>query len=706
MKHKLFLLLALTVIFSMLMTACTTGQESTSTPTRPAATNTEPAAVKTEDAVATEETEATEEGTETEATEEAAATEEGTETEATEEGTETEGTEEAAATDEVGVSGAATQSATDSVAGPEVATEEATEEGTETEATEEAGNTIADLAMTDESLSTLLAAVTVADASVLEMLEDNDAQYTVFAPNNDAFTAALEEMGVDAGTLLADQENLTNILSYHVVEGVYTTEDLEDGMELTTLQGGTLVISVDGDEVTVNGAPVVTADVTASNGVVHIIDGVLMPAGEEAGATEEATEEGVETEATEEMAMTEEAEPTEVAMATEEMEATEEMVMTEEPEMAETEEMAMTEEPEMVETEEGTEAGTTEETVDLTGTIDSVCLVTDLGRINDGSFNQSAYEGMVNAVRDFNIDSTFIETQNQADYAANIDTCLADGYDAVVTVGFLIADATYAAAEANPETYFIGVDQGYASPLPNLVGIQFREDQSGFLAGVMAGLMTESNVVGGVYGPDIPPVLKFRNGFENGVKFVNPDAEILRVHIGDFLAAAEGAEAAENFIGEGADVIFGAGGPTGSGAIRRAAEQGVKVIGVDQDEYFTTFGAGETPGSENIISSAVKRVDVGVYQMLQALSEGGIGWPVDSSYVMDAAVEGVGFAPANEADVPAEVTDRLNEILEQMSAGELNTGVDPLSGELLEGEAPEGSEGGEAEATEEATPES
>jgi basic membrane protein A and related proteins len=234
------------------------------------------------------------------------------------------------------------------------------------------------------------------------------------------------------------------------------------------------------------------------------------------------------------------------------------------------------------------------------------------------------------------------------------------------------------------------------SALPNLVGIQFREYQSGFLAGVLAGLMTESNIVGGVYGPDIPPVLKFRNGFENGVKFVNPDAQILRVHIGDFLAAAEGAEAAANFIGEGADVIFGAGGPTGSGAIRYAAEQGVKVIGVDQDEFFTTFGAGETPGAENIISSAVKRVDVGVYQMLQALSAGGIGWPVDSTYVMDAAVEGVGFAPANQADVPEDVTARLNEILGWMSAGNLDTGVDPLSGELL----------GDASMTEEATPES
>ncbi len=117
---------------------------------------------------------------------------------------------------------------------------------------------------------------------------------------------------------------------------------------------------------------------------------------------------------------------------------------------------------------------------------------------------------------DFGLDTTFIETQAPTDYEANISTCLTEGYDAVLTVGFLITDATRAAAEANPDTYFIGVDQFFADPLPNLVGVKFREDQAGFLVGVMAGLMTESNTVAGVYGIDIPPVVKYRNGFEAG----------------------------------------------------------------------------------------------------------------------------------------------------------------------------------------------
>ena len=128
--------------------------------------------------------------------------------------------------------------------------------------------------------------------------------------------------------------------------------------------------------------------------------------------------------------------------------------------------------------------------------IESVCLVTDVGRVNDGTFNQFAYKGMVDAVEDFDLDSTYIETTGQVDYATNIQTCVDSGYGAIITVGFLITDATLAAAQANPEVYFIGVDHFYMDAPPNLVGVQFREDQSGFMAGALAGLMTESGIVG------------------------------------------------------------------------------------------------------------------------------------------------------------------------------------------------------------------
>jgi basic membrane protein A and related proteins len=315
--------------------------------------------------------------------------------------------------------------------------------------------------------------------------------------------------------------------------------------------------------------------------------------------------------------------------------------------------------------------------------VESVCLVTDLGRVNDGTFNQFAHEGAVRATEEFGLEYTFIETQAQTDYEANINTCLSEGKDTIITVGFLIADATVAAAQANPETFFIGVDQFPGTPLPNYAGLQFREDQAGFLVGALAALMTESGTVAGVYGIDIPPVVKFRNGFEQGVRYINPEVTTLGVYIDDFVAPDRGAAAAEQFIGEGADVIFGAGGPTGSGGITFAASQGVSVIGVDQDEWVTTFQAGETPGAENVISSALKRVDNAVYEAIARLVGGEDYSGISSLFVMSAGNDGVGFAPAHDSAVPAEVTEQVDAILAGLKAGTIVTGVDPAGGALL-----------------------
>jgi basic membrane lipoprotein Med (substrate-binding protein (PBP1-ABC) superfamily) len=135
-------------------------------------------------------------------------------------------------------------------------------------------------------------------------------------------------------------------------------------------------------------------------------------------------------------------------------------------------------------------------------------------------------------------------------------------------------------------------------------------------------------------------------------------------------------------MGEGADVIFGAGGPTGSGGISYAAANDVLVIGVDQDEYFSTFGEGETPGAENLITSAVKRVDVGVYDMIEALVNGE-GFPESSLYILSAENEGITYAPPHDADVPEEVIARMDEILAGLADGSIETGVDPATGALL-----------------------
>jgi basic membrane lipoprotein Med (substrate-binding protein (PBP1-ABC) superfamily) len=319
--------------------------------------------------------------------------------------------------------------------------------------------------------------------------------------------------------------------------------------------------------------------------------------------------------------------------------------------------------------------------------IESVCLVTDLGRVNDGTFNQFAYEGMETAVEEFGLADTFIETQAQTEYTGNIQTCIDEGYDAIVTVGFLIADATLTAAQANPDVYFIGVDQFVFEGPENYVGIQFREDQSAFLVGALAAMVTESNVIGGVFGVDIPPVVRFRNGYEQGIAFtaglLGKEVEILGVYIDSFVAPDRGAAAAEQFAGEGADVIFGGGGPTGSGAIAYAAAEGVYVIGVDQDEYFTTFGEGEAPGADRIISSGIKRVDVGVYDMIAALASGDAeAFPGGGNYILDVANGGMTYAGPNESDIPEAYYDVLAQIQTLLSEGTLETGVNPDTAQI------------------------
>jgi basic membrane lipoprotein Med (substrate-binding protein (PBP1-ABC) superfamily) len=319
--------------------------------------------------------------------------------------------------------------------------------------------------------------------------------------------------------------------------------------------------------------------------------------------------------------------------------------------------------------------------------VESVCLVTDIGKVNDGTFNQYAYEGMIQAEEEFDLDTSFIETVSDTQYESNINTCVQSGADVIITVGFLIADATAKAASENPEIYFIGVDQFIVDGPSNYVGIQFREDQAGFLVGVLAALVIDStggDTAAGVYGVEIPPVVKFRNGYEQGIRYINPEITILGSYIDSFVAPDKGAALAEQFIADGADVIFGAGGPTGSGGIRYAAEQGVFVIGVDQDEYFTTFGGGETPGAEFLISSAQKAVNVGVYDLIAALVNGEMDkFPGGNIYVLDVANGGITIAPKHDADIPDEIYEAVFEVLEALVNGEIETGVDPVTGALL-----------------------
>ena len=317
----------------------------------------------------------------------------------------------------------------------------------------------------------------------------------------------------------------------------------------------------------------------------------------------------------------------------------------------------------------------------LTGIV-KIGLVTDVGKVNDGTFNQYAYEGFMRAANEFGLANAYIETQQPTDYEKNVKQFVDEGFDMIVTVGFMMGETTQKMAETYPDVKFTIVDFAYDPAVPNIGGLVFREDQSGFMAGALAGLMTESKTVGIVAGMEIPPVLKFRNGYENGVAFVCPDCTTIGVYIDSFIDPARGKAAAESQIAEGADVIFGAGGPTGSGGILGAAQQGVWVIGVDQDEYFTTFKTGAEAGSDKLLSSAMKRVDVAVYNAIRAAY---LGTFEGQTYVFDAASNGIGLASFHETEdaIPADVKAQLDETFMMLAKGELDTGVDAISGALL-----------------------
>lgn len=311
----------------------------------------------------------------------------------------------------------------------------------------------------------------------------------------------------------------------------------------------------------------------------------------------------------------------------------------------------------------------------------TVRLVTDIGKVDDRTFNQYAYEGMTAAEECFGFETSFIETASEADYAKNIATALEGGPDVVITVGFLLATDTLAAAQANADTNFIGVDQFQPEFPANYIGVLFNEDEGGYMAGVLAASLSESGTIGVVGGrEDVPPVVKLVNGYEAGAKSVNPDINVLKIYNESFDDTAKGASDAQQFIGEGADVIFGAGGKTGSAGVVEATSQGLWGIGVDQDEYFSTFDSGAAPGSEYLASSAVKRVDLGVFLKIVDAIKGEFAGGI---FGLTAENGGITYAPFHDAEIPDDVAATLEETRQGLADGSIKTGLDPATGQPL-----------------------
>jgi basic membrane protein A len=303
-----------------------------------------------------------------------------------------------------------------------------------------------------------------------------------------------------------------------------------------------------------------------------------------------------------------------------------------------------------------------------------VGLVTDVGKIDDKSFNQSAWEGVQNAGTEFGAQVKYIETQDSKDYGTNIQTFLDDKYDIIVTVGFALGEATVTAATDNPNVSFIGVDQFQAETVPNLTGLIFNEDKAGFMAGALAGLLTTTNTVAAVLGTDlVPPVVAFNEGYINGAKYTNPDVEVISTyHPGGldvaFTDPAWGADTARQALDQGADVVFGAGGLTGNGALAEVAKDGgdTLCIGVDTDQWETVPEAHPC-----LVTSAMKLITPAVTKLIGEANDGTIA---AGNFVGD-----VGLADYHDlaSKVSAEVQTEMDTIIAGVVDGSIPTGYTP-----------------------------
>ncbi len=303
----------------------------------------------------------------------------------------------------------------------------------------------------------------------------------------------------------------------------------------------------------------------------------------------------------------------------------------------------------------------------------SIGLVTDVGQIDDGSFNEGAWNGLL-AVEQCGAQIDFIETQDSTDYADNIAEFAENDYDIIVTVGFALGEATIEAAAAYPDVRFIGVDQFQGEVTEGVTGLIFHEDQAGFLAGALAANLTETDTIAAVLGTDqVPPVVAFNEGFEAGALYVNPELTIISTyHPGGldvaFTDPQWGAATARQALDQGADVVFAAGGKTGNGGLIEVAAAAADgnppyCIGVDSDQWLTVPEAHPC-----LVSSAMKIIDGGIATLVvQSVND----------TIQDGNYFGlVGLAPFHdfESALPADLKAELEQMSVDLADGAIETG--------------------------------
>jgi basic membrane protein A len=313
-----------------------------------------------------------------------------------------------------------------------------------------------------------------------------------------------------------------------------------------------------------------------------------------------------------------------------------------------------------------------------------VGMVTDIGGIDDKSFNALAWDGVQRAEEELSVEGSYLESDQQTDYATHLTQYLNQDTDLIVTVGFLLADATSQFAQDNPDTNFAIVDFAFDPPIDNVRGLTFATDEAGFLAGYVAAAATQTGKVATFGGIKIPTVTVFMVGFESGVEYYNAqngtDVEVLGwntaddtgLFVGNFESTEDGRSAGEDFLNEGADVIMPVAGPVGLGTAEAVQSAGdAWVIGVDADWTLTA------PEYEDIIlTSVLKLIDNAVFDTIEVASSDDFEGFQGENYVGTLENEGVGLAGIADGAVDQAVLDELDTIRQDIIDGNLDTGWD------------------------------
>jgi basic membrane protein A len=311
--------------------------------------------------------------------------------------------------------------------------------------------------------------------------------------------------------------------------------------------------------------------------------------------------------------------------------------------------------------DDGNKAG---ETTGASGSDVRVALNTDVGQLNDRGFNQLAYEGLKRAGKKLGIKTRVVESNSAADYVPNYTALARQGYDLIIGVGFAQGDAIDTAATMFPNTKFaiVDVDQSSLKHAPsNVIGLLFKEQEVGYLAGVLAGLSAKgsSPVIGSVGGYKEPPVDRFIAGYQSGAKWAKPNIKTLNSYSSDWDDQAKCKELALSEIARGASVVFQVAGECGLGALSATRQQKVWGIGVDADQSFL---------GPHILTSALKRVDEAVFETIKSVVDG--NWKGGRNLTFGLADDGVGLGTISPK-VPQKDLERLDQAKKQIRDHEI-----------------------------------